>query len=134
MFSPVYELQSPLLLDTMIANAEYESHACDSNLPCPGKKRKRGLGKGGTGAKYSTISVATHMAQFPNEPFEERLALQNNSTTAAQNALSNNIRHMRLAAHFNGDIEDRFIFMATFGHMLLLYCHCTWEHFYNYWP
>ena len=41
------------------------------------KKRKRGLGKGGAAAKYCTMSVAARMAQFPDEPFEERLDLLN---------------------------------------------------------
>ena len=72
-----YELRFPLLLDTMIANTEFESDGCSTNSPGPEKKRKRGLGKGGAAAKYQTMSVAAHMAQFLDEPFEERLNLLN---------------------------------------------------------
>ena len=73
----MYELQFPLLLDTMIANTELESDGSGTNSPGPQKKRKRGLGKGGAAAKYCTMSVAARMAQFPDEPFEERLDLLN---------------------------------------------------------
>ena len=73
----MYELQFPLLLDTMIANTELESDGFGTNFPGPEKKRKRGLGKGGAAAKYCTMSVAARMAQFPDEPFEERLDLLN---------------------------------------------------------
>ena len=54
----MYELQFPLLLDTMIANTEFESHGSGTNSPGPEKKRKRGLGKGGAAAKYCTMCVA----------------------------------------------------------------------------
>jgi hypothetical protein len=61
----------------MIANTEFESDGSGTNSPGPEKKRKRGLGKGGAAAKYCTMSVAARMAQFPDEPFEERLDLLN---------------------------------------------------------
>ena len=54
----MYELQFPLLLDTMIANTEFESDGSGTNSPGPEKKRKGGLGKGGAAAKYCTMSVA----------------------------------------------------------------------------
>ena len=54
----MYELQFPLLLDTMIANTEFESDGSGTNSPSPEKKRKGGLGKGGAAAKYCTMSVA----------------------------------------------------------------------------
>ena len=82
MIFPVYELQFPLLLDTMIANTEFESDGSGTNSPGPEKKRKRGLGKGGAAAKYCTMSVAARMAQFPDEPFEERLDLSLGSCVA----------------------------------------------------
>ena len=41
--------------------------------------QKRGLGKGGAAAHYCTMSVASRMAQFPEEPFEERLGSLNQS-------------------------------------------------------
>ena len=75
---PLYESQFPFILGTMIANTECESDGSNANAPGPEKKRKRGLGKGGAGAKYCTMSVAICMAQFPNEPPEELLDLQNN--------------------------------------------------------
>ena len=69
----MYELQFPLLLD----KTEFESDGFGTNSPGPEKKRKRGLGKGGAAAKYCTMSVPARMAQFPDEPFEERLDLLN---------------------------------------------------------
>ena len=73
----MYELQFPLLLDTMIANTEFESDGSGTNSLGLEKKRKRGLGKGGAAAKYCTMFVAARMAEFPDEPFEERLDLLN---------------------------------------------------------
>ena len=71
------ELQFPLLLDTMIANTELESDGSSTNSHGFKKKRKHGLGKGGAAAKYCTMFVAARMAPFPDEPFVERLDLQN---------------------------------------------------------
>ena len=44
------------------------------------KKRKRALGKGGAAAHYCTMSVASRMAQFLEEPSEECLGSLNQSS------------------------------------------------------
>ena len=67
-------------LDTMISPTEFENPTSDaSSGERTQKKRKRGLGKGGAAANYCTMSVASRMAQFPNEPFEERVGSLNQS-------------------------------------------------------
>ena len=59
-------------LDTMISPTEFENPTSDaSSGERTQKKRKRGLGKGGAAANYCTMSVASRMAQFPNEPVEK---------------------------------------------------------------
>jgi len=55
----------------MISNSEFESGGTQS--PGPEKRRRCGLGNGSSGAKYSTTSVATRTAPFPNKPLQERL-------------------------------------------------------------
>ena len=68
------------LLDTMISPTEFENPTSDaSSGERTQKKRKQGLGKGGAAANYCTMSVASRMAQLPNEPFEERVGSLNQS-------------------------------------------------------
>ena len=98
MFSfPVYELQFPLLLDTMIANTEFEFDGSGTNSPSPEKKRKRGLGKGGAAAKYCTISVAAVLDVVAHSK-KLKFCIDVNFLSI-----------MRFMAQFNGDIEDRLV-------------------------
>ena len=93
----MYELQFPLLLDTMIANTEFESDGSGTNSPSPEKKRKRGLGKGGAAAKYCTISVAAVLGVVAHSK-KLKFCIDVNFLSI-----------MRFMAQFNGDIEDRFV-------------------------
>ena len=64
----------------MILPSQFENLTSDaSSDDRTQKKRKRGLGKGGAAAHYCTMSVASRMAQFPEEPFEESLGSLNQS-------------------------------------------------------
>ena len=71
----------PEIVHSMTADpAEFENPASDASFgEHTQKKWKRGLGKGGAAANYCTMSVASRMAQCPEEPFEEQLGSFNQS-------------------------------------------------------
>ena len=102
----MYELPFSLLLDTMIANTEFESDGSGTNSP--GIANGEALVEWWEGRPESEFreAVLFRILTPTSSGAVERFFSMTGTVTAAQNALSDNIRRMRFMAQFNGDIED----------------------------